>query len=272
MNNIVLSKNSSDNEIERYFKAVFALSKSNNEFPVNLEEVWPLVYGKKSDAVEALRNNFIQGVDYQVLRQNPQNPQGGRPAEDYLLTVPCMEFLVARKVREVFEIYRKVYHMATNGELRKPVHRNPTLPTKVKASLLWADGIAKMLRLSDSSKLLLLKQIAEPLGMPTPDYVPSKGILKSAGVLLDENGTGISSMAFNKKMIEAGMMEEISRPSSHGKIKYFKSIKGKGLEYGENGIHPSNPKETQPQYYADRFPELLQLLGITKECTANESK
>lgn len=41
-----LTKQSSDSEIKRYFTAVLKLAKSREQFPVNLEEVWPLVYGK----------------------------------------------------------------------------------------------------------------------------------------------------------------------------------------------------------------------------------
>ncbi len=69
--NLILSKESSESEIKRYFNAVLELSKSNNEFPINLDEVWMLVYGRKSDAAEALQRDFIENVDYKVLRQNP---------------------------------------------------------------------------------------------------------------------------------------------------------------------------------------------------------
>lgn len=143
-----------------------------------------------------------------------------------------------------------------------PRKRTPSITTKVKASLLWVNGVSETLRLNESSKLLLLKKVGDPLGLPTPDYVPSKGILKSAGVLLKECGSAVSAQVFNQKMIEVGMMEDLARPSSHGKVKYFKSIKGKGLDFGENQVNPNNPKETQPQYYEVKFPELLQILKI----------
>ena len=41
---IILSKESSKSEIKAYFNAVLKLSQSDDEFPVNLDEVWPLVY------------------------------------------------------------------------------------------------------------------------------------------------------------------------------------------------------------------------------------
>lgn len=110
--NLVLTKESSNQQIKDYFDGILLLAKSNEEFPINLDEVWMLVYGKKSDAVEALSQNFIQDVDYQVLRKNPQNPNGGRPINEYHLSVSCMEYFIARKVRAVFEVYRKVFHKA----------------------------------------------------------------------------------------------------------------------------------------------------------------
>lgn len=117
MNEIVLSKSSSSDELKHYFMTILQLSESGNEFPINLDEVWPLVYGRKSDAVEALCKDFMQDVDYQLLRQNPQNSNGGRPTNVYMLTVSCMEFFIARKVRAVFEVYRQVFHKVANGAI-----------------------------------------------------------------------------------------------------------------------------------------------------------
>lgn len=41
---IQLTKQSSNNEIQLYFEKVRALRLSKEEFPVNFDEVWPLVY------------------------------------------------------------------------------------------------------------------------------------------------------------------------------------------------------------------------------------
>lgn len=113
---IQLTKQSCEAEIKAYFREVLNLSKGNEEFPVNLDNVWPLVYARKDVAVKKLKNNelFIEGIDYRVFRQNVENSevfhQGGRPTDIYMLSVPCLEFFIARKVRSVFEVYRKVFH------------------------------------------------------------------------------------------------------------------------------------------------------------------
>ena len=44
---LILSKESSESEINAYFNVVLKLSQSDNEFPINLDEVWPLVYSEK---------------------------------------------------------------------------------------------------------------------------------------------------------------------------------------------------------------------------------
>ncbi len=133
---------------------------------------------------------------------------------------------------------------------------------EVRACMAWVKGCKELLNLSDASTLALMKKVADPLGLPTPDYVPSKGILKSASELLKSRNTGISAQAFNKLAIKEGFLEEKTRPSSNGKTKTFKAITSRGEYYGENQTSPNNPKETQPLWYEEKFEELLtKLLG-----------
>lgn len=127
-----LTKQSTAQDIKAYFEEVLKLSKDSKEFPVNLDDVWPLVYSAKEKAVRALKSNdlFLQNVDYQVLAQNGENSgvlaqnggkvRNGRPTEIYMLSVPCLEFFIARKVRPVFEVYRQVFHKVASGELMQP--------------------------------------------------------------------------------------------------------------------------------------------------------
>jgi hypothetical protein len=136
-NNFQLTKQSSESEIKAYFIQVLNLSRSKEEFPVNLDEVWALAYKEKGKAVRALRMNelFVEGIDYQVFANNGQKVDGvfaqngkksdntqddgkivmGRPQNTYMLSVPCLEFFIARKVRPVFEVYRQVFHKVAGG-------------------------------------------------------------------------------------------------------------------------------------------------------------
>ena len=126
-NSIILTpSNCTTSVIRNYFQYLLTLSKSGEAYPVNLEDVFYLVYNKKSDAVESLKkdNVFLQGVDYQVLRQNPQNLLGGRPKDVYKLSIPCLEYFIARKVRPVFEVYRQVVH--TTADVARQVRADNT--------------------------------------------------------------------------------------------------------------------------------------------------
>lgn len=110
MNDIILTKQSSENEIKDYFKAVLKLAKSQKEYPINFNEVWMLVYEDRRSAIYELKDKFIQDVDFQMVRKKVQasNVAGFVWADDYYLTVPCMEFFIARKVRPVLYHYVKV--------------------------------------------------------------------------------------------------------------------------------------------------------------------
>ena len=109
MCNIVLSD---DLSIRSYFEKVLNLSKLGDKFPVNLDDVWPLVYSAKEKAVRALvsSDQFMQGIDYEILATNGENTTVGRPVNVYMISISCMEYFIARKVRSVFNVYK--YHLA----------------------------------------------------------------------------------------------------------------------------------------------------------------
>lgn len=126
-----LTKQSTDQEIKAYFEEVLRMSRDSEEFPVNLDDVWPLVYAEKGKAVRALKTNelFVKDVDYILLAQNGKqvesngkqdNSWGGNNQITYMLSIPCLEFFFARKVRPVFEVYRQVFHKVASGELMQP--------------------------------------------------------------------------------------------------------------------------------------------------------
>ena len=153
--NVILSKDSNPSDIERYFRGVLALDQQDKVFSVNLDDVWQLIYAERGKAIRALRDNFIENVDYIVIAQNGKNPQGGRPKDDYYLTSACLEYFVARKVRPVFEVYRRVFHHAAN----KALQPQQTLQEQVKMKLEFADWSAKFLNLNAASRLIRNKQL-----------------------------------------------------------------------------------------------------------------
>lgn len=147
-----LTKQSSEAEIKAYFCAVLNLSESDEEFPVNLDDVWPLVYAEKGKAVRALKSNdlFMEGVDYILLAKNgkqdsPLAQNGKRLASGkfngenkvtYMLSVPCLEFFIARKVRPVFEVYRQVFHKVAKGDVTPQEQFDVSEPIGLEETLL----------------------------------------------------------------------------------------------------------------------------------------
>ena len=292
-NEIVLTKQSDIEEIKSYFTAILQLSRNNEQFPVNLDDVWQLVYSRRDNAVQELKRNFMQDIDYQVFLQIQEKSAvgKGRPKEEYYLSTSCLEYFIARKVRNVFEVYRNVFHnTALAAELAgartaedtfaymsnparmsgQPVAQDRI--TDMKVSMLFIKNAKSLLRLSDASVAKMINDVAESFSLPTSiDYTPSKGVLLSLTALLKRNNVGMSTLACNKLLQENGIIEVKTRKSSKGTEKHFNALTGKGLYYGENEVCPKNPKETQPMYYEDKFPELMVLINKEQASAPQES-
>ena len=132
---IVLNKESNELTIKKYFEGILMLLSSENEYPVNLNGVWMLAYANKGDAVKALKKSFIEGIDYTSFSQNAKRAVGGTVTHNYYLSVSCLEYFIARKVRPVFEVYRQVFHKA----VKEPVFTE----SEVKRYLLAAEDALK---------------------------------------------------------------------------------------------------------------------------------
>lgn len=124
-----LTKMSENNEVKTYFTRVFELKQSGKEFPVNLDKVWPLVYNQKGKALATLRSDFVEGEDFYLSQMgkviNYNELKKGVRIDAYL-TVNCMEYFIAKKVKPVFEVYRSVFHNAVDDakNARKQLNEN----------------------------------------------------------------------------------------------------------------------------------------------------
>ena len=138
---------SDDLSIRSYFEKVLNLSKLGDKFPVNLDDVWPLVYSAKEKAVRALvsSDQFMQGIDYEILATNGENTTVGRPVNVYMISISCMEYFIARKVRSVFNVYRDVFHKVINK-----------IPSSYSEALrMYADEVEARERAEKEAKLAL---------------------------------------------------------------------------------------------------------------------
>lgn len=230
MSNIALAKTSNPSDIERYFRGILELDKQNKEFSVNLDDVWQLAYERKDNAVRGLKTNFIENVDFIVIRNNAENSGVGRPTDDYYLTSACLEYFVARKVRPVFEVYRRVFHRAIAQV------QQTSLQEQVQANLTFADWTIKTLNLNEASKICWAKKIAEKFDIPT-DALPS-GVnagteaptLHAAKDLLKENNIPLTSVAFNRILMKKGVIHEATRPSRDKNKPWKWKVLNKGFE------------------------------------------
>ena len=80
--------------------------------------------------------------------------------------------------------------------------------------------------------------------------------------LLKQHNAEISVVKANKVLVAIELLEEKERPSSkyEGKIKKYKALTQKGLNYGINKENPSSPGQTTPHYYVEKFDESFSLI------------
>lgn len=179
MCNIVLGD---DLSIRSYFEKVLNISKLGDKFPVNLDDVWPLVYSAKEKAVRALvsSDQFMQGIDYEILATNGENTTVGRPVNVYMISISCMEYFIARKVRSVFNVYRDVFHKVINK-----------IPSSYSEALrMYADEVEARERAEKEAKLALeAKRISDNIikeQAPMVEFAKTAEVAQETDMLIRE--------------------------------------------------------------------------------------
>ena len=122
-----------------------------------------------------------------------------------------------------------------------------------------AEVAARMLRMSDTSKMRMLASICEIKGVSSaflPSYA-NETLTRAITALLKDHGSPLSAKAVNLALLGLGILETLERTGSKGDLKTFKSLTDAGLKYGRNETSQQNPRETSPLYFAQTFPELL---------------
>lgn len=210
MTKLILSKESSESDIKRYFNAVLELSKSDNEFPVNLDEVWMLVYPRKDHAVRALKENFIESVDYKPLPKNGERSGNGQfvgGGIDYLLTVSCMEYFIARKVRPVFEVYRQIFHKVAKHEFSRKELALMILQAEEEKEKLQLENEQLEAKAEQQKATIELQEKEIKQSAPKVDYYDKH--LQSVNTLTTTQVAkqlGMDAEKLNKKLKESGII------------------------------------------------------------------
>ena len=141
-------------------------------------------------------------------------------------------------------------------------HQQQQSQTKLSDKIQAANFLADFLNLNRASKLAIAKSIADPLGLPTPDYVMDEKTVHAAKDLLATHKVKMSSAEFNKILVSKGIVERMTRPGKGGKTHSWVVIPEKYEKFGQNARNPHAQNQTQALWYDNKFSELLALAGI----------
>ncbi|MFR1907540.1 MAG: Rha family transcriptional regulator [Clostridium neonatale] len=213
------------------------------------------------------QNGKIRSDKYWIESSSPDN--SGKLSREFQISKKGCEFLAHKTIGTKGNLFTDKYmdrFTAMEEYIREGTESGTT--AKPILELQCLDLTSKLLRFNDNSKLLGVRRIYNKYDLETsflPDYTKSVGILRSVTELLKINNINMSAISFNKILVDKGILEEKTRPSSKdkSKVKKFKSLVKS--EYGENQVNPKSPKETQPLFYEDKFMDLLKELGVVED-------
>ncbi|MBK1642556.1 hypothetical protein CKO12_11845 [Chromatium okenii] len=162
---------------------------------------------------------------------------------------------------EVLPSIRKTgsYHIGQNNPALSPLPYSPAFEIQI------AESAARTLRMSDTSKIRMFTSLCEIKGI-NPSFLPAyvdEPLVKAITTLLKEIdhpfGHHVAKLV-NPTLEKMGILEHLSRKGRSNEIKKFWNLTAEGLQYGRNETSPNNPRETQPLFFVERFPDLLQRL------------
>ena len=153
---------------------------------------------------------------------------------------------------------------------------------QVQAGVILLESAAKMLNLSNSSKLGAYQKLQEFAGLPNmmPVYAidaPSDAVdgssraTTSLTTLLRDNKIAINTPEAYLKLEQLGIVQRMTRPSNSRNaingVKGFWMVTNKGLKFAKNVTNPKSPRETQPHFYTSKSAELIRMMQtVDKEC------
>ena len=166
---------------------------------------------------------FVKNQDYSSFTQIGEREKGATVRKEYALSLDMAKELCMIENNEQGRLFRKYFIEVEKAARVK--YEQEKLDKKASDSfdikLKWLNFLPGYLNLSDVSKLAMAKKIAEPLGLPTPDYVSApNGAKHSATELLKSHGVGLSARKFNELAVKAGLLELKERKGTTKVHKY----------------------------------------------------
>ena len=213
-----------------------------------------------------------EGETHSLLKGSANN--GGGIKIDYILRIEvakeiCMIAGIApRANEETKKLSKQARQYFIEVEKRYKQSKIDNLE-KLKMEQLQLEFTMNRLKVSKTSEVKMLRDFNTSMGLSTvylPDYTDEKAG-RSATELLKKFSIPLSTVKFNKLMLEHEFLQEETRTSTNRQgFKKYKSLTDKGLKYGKNqSCTRGSEKETQPLYYEDTFIELVNILAPLKE-------
>ena len=228
-------------------------------------EIADIAEARHNDVVATIDRLFDKGL-LRSSRKSRHENTGGRPIEVYDLVERDVYLIVAGYSDEV---RARIIDRWQELESGAALPRNPAT-----AALSFWDAAVKSLNIAPSGHLGGVRAIATSYGYDAllphlPVYAidappsitgaaPTSSMpTASLTVLLAEHEVGMTARTANKMLEKAGILVELTRPSSRGTSHKYWSLTDVGLMFGKNVVNPSNPKETQPHWYRQCFKTLV---------------
>ncbi len=240
---------------------------STGEKVVNGRELWAVLEAKTrfNDWIKE-RFSYIEAIKNVDFTTFTEKSVKGRPNIEYIIKLDTAKEMAmlernekGKQVRRYFiEVEKKYKALNQNSDNILQVSFNEIVKS--------VEIIANSLNANNASKLLMYDKLFSSYGITTaflPEYENNGSReMRPATELLRQIGANISTVAFNKMLVEQGYLEIKSRKSTTAKsgMKFYKVLSKKGLQYGENLVHEKNQREAQPYYYADTFQKLYNIV------------
>lgn len=254
------------------------LLKLNTEMTMSSREIAKLTGKDHSNVMRDIRS-MIAELEKQASKLKPAyktstyvSDENGQAYEQYELTHDMTMTLVTGYSASLRLAVVRRWQELELQQAKPNYTQAPQLPSPVYDAMLFASVVADKLSLPQSGFLDIAKRA---LTIKAPELVPalpSYGIDTSlAGLvttssskptfalstLLKRHQLPYSAVGFNRLLVSAGVLIDMTRPSTTKGTKSYKAISPDWLHYGKNVVSPANPRETQPHYFEDTFMELV---------------
>ena len=221
------------------------------------------VTGKEhKNVMRDIQNLLSQGVDKLNFERISYKDSMNRVRDAYQLTYKGVLILASGYNPVLREKIINRWEELETGKAEPKYAQQPQSQTKLSDKIQAANFLADFLNLNGASKLAIAKSIADPLGLPTPDYVMDEKTVHAAKDLLATHKVKMSSAEFNKILVSKGIVERVTRPGKGGKTHSWVVIPEKYEKFGQNARNPHAQNQTQALWYDNKFSELLALAGI----------